>query len=479
MADAFSVDLNTGRLMFDDNAPPFFVQPELINAATRLLVDGYGAYSLLSGNVWVEGSGFAQPSRELSASGAITLIDGTVITLTGDDIVSYQTNFDVGSNAPIGATPSATIALQLANDDRRWDYGGSEIGIKTLDGAIVTLQMSSYCAVSDADFIVTPNIIDGELLMTGDGEESLFAVTDGELIYTGDNAYTVEDGDLTVTDDLYLWGYQYMDAGVYVIDKIDNQQHLPYITLSGSDYMGNYMMTEYVDDNTYPATYQTIIEDVCDQAGVTLKSGNIPFYNSTITVKPVMPTGKITTCRDVAGWVAALAGANAVINTDGELEVRAIDDVGERISPARYIKLTTNNDFASMNYTVRLYEYSAPVDTPPLEKTYSLNGAAPYYIIDIRDNPYLFYGNANNQTILDNRLNLVALWIFARHSARIEWAGSDTISPLDTVTVELLNGNEILVGATQHMTRFDMGLSMETGCDLPSVTMANSLTAYR
>ena len=40
MADDFSVDLNTGRLMFDDNVPPFFVQPELINAATRLLVDG-------------------------------------------------------------------------------------------------------------------------------------------------------------------------------------------------------------------------------------------------------------------------------------------------------------------------------------------------------------------------------------------------------------------------------------------------------
>ncbi len=475
---AFTVDLDTGLLSFDDTIPPYFVQPELINTRLDLLVDGYGVYSLVNGNVLIEGSGFAQPSRILSASGTMTLTDGTIITLDPEDIVAYQTNFDAGQ-VPIGTTAAATFSLTLANDDRRWDYGGEELGTKSLDGAIISLQMSAYRAIENDDFIVTPDIIDGELTLTGDGEESLFSIVDGELVYTGDNTYIITDGILTVTDDLYVWGWQDMPLGVFVVDKIDNQQHIPALTLSGSDYMGNRMMTAYVDNNTYPATYQTIVADACTQAGVTLKAGAIPSGASSIAIKPILPTGKATTCRDIVGWISALAGANALINTDGLLEVRAIDDTGERVDPARYVKLTTNNNFASMNYEIRLYEYAAPMDTPPLTKTYALNGDAPYYIVDIRDNPYLYYGNANNQTILDNKINLVALWVMARHSALMEWTGSETISPLDTMTVELLNGAEIKVGVTQHLVRFDTGLGMESGCDLPTVTLSNAMTAYK
>lgn len=544
---AFTVDLDTGELLFDDNVPPYFTQPELINSNLDLLIDGYGVYSLLTGNVFVEGSGFSQPSRILSAVGTLTLIDGTVIVLTGDDIVSCQTSFDVGQEVPIGATPSTTIKLVLANDDRRWDYGGAEIGTKTLDGAIIYIEMSAYSAISDDDFIVTPSFSDWELSLTGDGEEDLFSIVDGELVYTGDNNYLIEDGSLVTIDELYLWGYQYLPLGYFVVDAIDNQQHLPVVTLMGCDYMGNYMMHPYIDSNTYPATYQAIVEDACDQAGVTLmpadtvivaadelefmtydimllvawidkeiglvwehttthalkrlirldpnddgitfiwksivvgeiRTGAIPFGSSTIAVAPVMPTGKIVTCRDIVGWIAMLAGANAIINLDGELEVRALDDNGELISPSRYITLTYNSDFASTNYTIRLYEYGAPPSTAPLEKSYSLNGDVPYYIIDIRDNPYLFYESASNQSILDDRINLVALWIMDRHSARIEWAGSDTIKPLDTMLVEMLNGVEIKIAATQHYVKFDTGLIMESGCDLSTVTMANSLTAYK
>ena len=31
-----------------------------------------------------------------------------------------------------------------------------------------------------------------------------------------------------------------MASGVFVVDKIDNQQHIPALTLSGSDYLGQF-----------------------------------------------------------------------------------------------------------------------------------------------------------------------------------------------------------------------------------------------
>lgn len=109
-------------------------------------------------------------------------------------------------------------------------------------------------------------------------------------------------------------GTEYINMGVFKVAKETIKDQL--ITLELEDRTSKFDK-EFKQSITYPATLKQIVENVCNQVGVSLSSD---FYNSSYKIieDPKLEEG--TTCRSVIAAVAELAGGYARINPAGKLE---------------------------------------------------------------------------------------------------------------------------------------------------------------
>ena len=73
----------------------------------------------------------------------------------------------------------------------------------------------------------------------------------------------------------------------------------------------------YTSKLTYPATTRAILQEACSQSGISLNSA--AFENDDFTVQAA-PQG--LTCRQVIGYVAMIAGGNAVMNEYNQLIIK-------------------------------------------------------------------------------------------------------------------------------------------------------------
>ena len=73
----------------------------------------------------------------------------------------------------------------------------------------------------------------------------------------------------------------------------------------------------YTSKLTYPATTRAILQEACSQSGISLSSA--VFENDDFTVQAA-PQG--LTCRQVIGYVAMIAGGNAVMNENNQLVIK-------------------------------------------------------------------------------------------------------------------------------------------------------------
>lgn len=109
-------------------------------------------------------------------------------------------------------------------------------------------------------------------------------------------------------------GTEYINMGIYRITKETIKDQL--ITLELEDRTSKFDK-EFKQNITYPATLKQIVENVCNQVGVSLSSD---FYNSSYKIieDPKLEEG--TTCRSIIAAVAELTGGYARINNQGKLE---------------------------------------------------------------------------------------------------------------------------------------------------------------
>lgn len=417
MADAYSVDLTTGILSYDDANPPFTMTSKLFNNDLNLLCNGYGHYYIDSGMAKVDDDPFAQADRELTVRGSITLLSGDHIVLTSADIVRVSTNIDIGKVVPIGATPSASMSLVLGNTNKQWDN-------YHLDGSTIEIE-------------------------TGAKNESD--------------------------------AYEYFSLGLFVVEKVDNQYSSSVITIHGSDYMSNKMITEWADPGIYPTTCGEIVQDACNQAGVVLHNAAFGGYADEISAQPTFP-GHTITCRDIVGWISCRISSNAFINRDGELEIKMLYGAPQNykiITPSRYKSLTIDNFPICSAYIVKLYAPDAPAGTAPYEYAYSLGGYdSRAYELEITDNPFILYadGAFNDAIAVAQGVNL-GYWIITRGSGRVSWCGNPDVEICDTISVQKPNGSEVYFGILQQRIEYSVesGLSFESGCDLTGLTLSNSI----
>lgn len=104
--------------------------------------------------------------------------------------------------------------------------------------------------------------------------------------------------------------------GIYNIEKPETIGRT--IQIKAYDNMIKFSKS-YSDVKTvYPASLQTILNDVCTYCGVILNTQRFDNYNYVISERPDENT---ITCLDVVSFVAQIAGCFAKINTSGKLDL--------------------------------------------------------------------------------------------------------------------------------------------------------------
>lgn len=104
----------------------------------------------------------------------------------------------------------------------------------------------------------------------------------------------------------------------------------------------------YFSDMTFPSTDKAILNEICGKLGISLAT-NIATAH-TISDKP-----QGYTYREIIGYMAMLQGCNAVINSDGNLELRWYKDSDYVLDGHKYyqqgVTFTTSKDFIIQKLT--------------------------------------------------------------------------------------------------------------------------------
>ena len=102
------------------------------------------------------------------------------------------------------------------------------------------------------------------------------------------------------------------------------------ITLVAADYMAK-TSDSYVANTTFPATIFNIYRDVCIQCN--LVAGSAKFTNGDFVVDAISEN---VTCREMLGYIAMIAGGNAMCNSNGAVIIKSYDFSGLKKSDGTY-----------------------------------------------------------------------------------------------------------------------------------------------
>lgn len=102
------------------------------------------------------------------------------------------------------------------------------------------------------------------------------------------------------------------------------------ITLVAADYMAK-TSDSYVANTTFPATVFNIYRDVCIQCN--LVAGSAKFTNGDFVVDAISEN---VTCRDMLGYIAMIAGGNAICDSNGAVIIKSYDFSGLKKSDGTY-----------------------------------------------------------------------------------------------------------------------------------------------
>lgn len=102
------------------------------------------------------------------------------------------------------------------------------------------------------------------------------------------------------------------------------------ITLVAADYMAK-TSDSYVANTTFPATIFNIYLDVCIQCN--LVAGSAKFTNGDFVVDAISEN---VTCREMLGYIAMIAGGNAMCDSNGAVIIKSYDFSGLKKSDGTY-----------------------------------------------------------------------------------------------------------------------------------------------
>lgn len=137
----------------------------------------------------------------------------------------------------------------------------------------------------------------------------------------------------------------YIKLGIFTVTKQTSDGE--YTSYEAYDRMYKADMP-YFSDMAFPSTDKAILNEICGKLGISLATNIVTAH--TISDKP-----QGYTYREIIGYMAMLQGCNAVINSDGNLELRWYKDSGYVLDGHKYyqqgITFTTSKDFIIQKLT--------------------------------------------------------------------------------------------------------------------------------
>lgn len=138
---------------------------------------------------------------------------------------------------------------------------------------------------------------------------------------------------------------KYIKLGIFTVSKQTSNGE--YTSYEAYDKMYKADMP-YSSDLVFPSTDKAILTEICGKLGISLATDIVTAY--TVSDKP-----QGYTMREIIGYMAMLQGCNAVINADGNLELRWYKDSGYVLDGHKYyqqgVTFTTSKDFIIQKLT--------------------------------------------------------------------------------------------------------------------------------
>lgn len=159
-------------------------------------------------------------------------------------------------------------------------------------------------------------------------------------------AISLENKEITIFEGVKVGAeIKYIKLGIFTVIKQTSDGE--YTSYEAYDRMYKADMP-YFSDMAFPSTDKAILNEICGKLGISLAT-NIATAH-TISDKP-----QGYTYREIIGYMAMLQGCNAVINTDGNLELRWYKDSGYVLDGHKYyqqgVTFTTSKDFIIQKLT--------------------------------------------------------------------------------------------------------------------------------
>lgn len=159
-------------------------------------------------------------------------------------------------------------------------------------------------------------------------------------------AISLENKEITIFEGVKVGAeIKYIKLGKFTVTKQTSDGE--YTSYEAYDRMYKADMP-YFSDMAFPSTDKAILNEICGKLGISLVT-NITTAH-TINDKP-----QGYTYREIIGYMAMLQGCNAVINADGNLELRWYKDSGYVLDGHKYyqqgVTFTTSKDFIIQKLT--------------------------------------------------------------------------------------------------------------------------------
>lgn len=159
-------------------------------------------------------------------------------------------------------------------------------------------------------------------------------------------AISLENKEITIFEGVKVGTeINYIKLGIFTVTKQTSDGE--YTSYEAYDRMYKADMP-YFSDMAFPNTDKAILNEICGKLGISLATNIVTAH--TITDKP-----QGYTYREIIGYMAMLQGCNAVINADGNLELRWYKDSGYVLDGHKYyqqgVTFTTSKDFIIQKLT--------------------------------------------------------------------------------------------------------------------------------
>lgn len=159
-------------------------------------------------------------------------------------------------------------------------------------------------------------------------------------------AISLENKEITIFEGVKVGAeIKYIKLGIFTVIKQTSDGE--YTSYEAYDRMYKADMP-YFSNMAFPSTDKAILNEICGKLGISLATNIVTAH--TINDKP-----QGYTYREIIGYMAMLQGCNAVINADGNLELRWYKDSGYVLDGHKYyqqgVTFTTSKDFIIQKLT--------------------------------------------------------------------------------------------------------------------------------